>query len=114
MRDLSSVLSTICFFGAGFCAFLLFGGLFSAHWDDIIQSFWDSTFVLILGTLVPLFCIVGIIFTLRSFFGKGNQSIGLSIFNLIVIVCTVLFLSMFYTPVFTSVVELYKIKLGIL
>lgn len=113
MGNLNSAISTLCFIGAGMCTFLLFGGLFSASWNNVVQSLWLSAFVLVLGTLVPLLCILGIGFAIRGFYKYETLSTIMSIINLVAILFTILSVSMYYTAVFSSVVELYKIKLGI-
>lgn len=95
---------------AAFCSLLLFGGLFSTRLEQVVESYWDSAFVLGLGALIPLLCILGIVFAIRGFYRYESTSRTMKLVALLSILFLVVY---FFMSSINAVIELYKIKLGI-
>ncbi len=111
MEDKNSSISTALLALATFLSLLLFVGLFSARWEQLVESFWGSAFVLVLGTLVPLLCVLSIIFAIRGFYQYESSPCAM---KLVALLC-IFFLALFYfMSSINAVIDLYKIKLGIL
>lgn len=111
MRDKNSLISTVLLAFAAFCSLLLFGGLFSARLEQVVESYWDSAFVLGLGALIPLLCILSIVFAIRGFYQYESSPCAM---KLVALLC-IFFLALFYfMSSINAVIDLSKIKLGIL
>ncbi len=104
-------LSIIGFSSSIFSAFLLFAGLFSAHWDYIVDHLFDTIFVLFFGTLIPLGYITGIIFLIKGMISEDHSYLMLTIF--FAAISSIITFTLGYPIFIESALELYKIKLGI-
>lgn len=104
------VFSIISFFVSAICSILLFVGLFSAKWDYVVTHTADTIFVLAIGTLLPISFILGIIFLIRGFLFKEPYA---WLFLIISILLSIYTMSIGLEIFLTSVINLYKIKLGI-
>lgn len=112
MKFKNYLFSIICFVISIVSTFLLFAGLFSAKWDYIITHTFDTILVLFFGTLIPIGLIAGIIFLIRGLFLRENYL--LIILVLIVAIFSIgSFLEIGSVIFMKSVVELYRIKLGL-
>lgn len=111
MKINNYALSIIGFCSSVISAFLLFAGLFSAHWDYIVDHLFDTLFVLFFGTLIPIGYIIGIVFLIKGIVSKKYSYLMLTIF---VAATSSIITFTFGLEIFmSSVVELYMIKFGI-
>lgn len=113
MKFKNYLFSIICFVISIVSTGLLFVGLFSAKWDYIITHTFDTIFVLLFGTLIPVGLIAGVILLIRGLFLRENY-----LLMVLVLIIAISSISSFLTigsEIFMkSVIELYKIKLGLL
>jgi hypothetical protein len=91
-------------------AFLLFAGLFSAHWDYIVDHLFDTVFVLFFGTLIPIGYLMGIIFLIKGIISKDYSYIVLTLF--VSLVSSIIMFTLGLEIFISSVLKLYKIKIG--
>lgn len=104
-------LSIIGFSSSVISTFLLFVGLFSAHWDYIVDHLFDTVFVLFFGALIPIGYITGVIFLIKGMISENHSYLMLAIFS--AAVSSIFTFTLGHSIFMSSVLELYKIKLGI-
>lgn len=94
-------------------SFILFAGLFSAKWDYVVNHLFDTIFVLFFGTLIPLGYITGLIFLVKGIISKSKDRSYLILTVSIAAISSILTLALGLPIFMSSVLELYRIKLGI-
>lgn len=105
-------LSIIGFSTSVIATFLLFVGLFSAHWDYIVEHTIDTIFVLFVGALIPLGYIAGIFFLIKGILSQEYSHLTITIF--VALGASTISLSLGVEIFTSSVLELYKLKLGVI
>ena len=104
-------LSIIGFSTSVISSFLLFVGLFSAHWDYIVEHTFDTIFVLFFGALIPLGYIAGIFFIIKGILSREYSHLTITI--LVALGASTISLSLGLEIFTSSVLKLYKLKLGV-